>query len=72
MTRFAIVTDTHIRPPGGDLSSPFPVNLKANGRAEYAIGMLAAAKPEATSVFFRPIRSDTIPSGTSSTVTEMS
>ncbi len=48
MTRFAIITDTHIRAPGGDLSSPFPVNLKANARAEFAIGMIAAAKPDFT------------------------
>ena len=30
---FAIVTDTHIRPPEGDQSSPFPVNDLANARA---------------------------------------
>lgn len=46
--RFAIITDTHIRAPGGDLSSPFPVNEKANGRAEYAVGMIAASNPEFT------------------------
>lgn len=46
--RFAIITDTHIRAPGGDLSSPFPVNEKANARAEYAVGMIAAAKPAFT------------------------
>ncbi len=33
---FAIVTDTHIRPPGGDESSPFPVNDRANDRARFA------------------------------------
>lgn len=48
MTRFAIISDTHIRAPGGDLSSPFPVNLKANARAEFAVGMIAAAKPDFT------------------------
>lgn len=46
--RFAILTDTHIRSPKGDLSSPFPVNEKANARAEYAVGMLKAAEPEFT------------------------
>ncbi|MGI9435558.1 MAG: metallophosphoesterase family protein [Geminicoccaceae bacterium] len=47
-TRFAIITDTHIRVPGGDLSSPFPVNEKANPRAVFAVGMIAAAKPDFT------------------------
>lgn len=46
--RFAIVTDTHIRSPKGDLSSPFPVNEKANARAEYAVGMIAATNPAFT------------------------
>ena len=46
--RFAILTDTHIRSPKGDLSSPFPVNEKANARAEYAVGMLKAAEPDFT------------------------
>jgi len=48
MTRIAIISDTHIRTPGGDLSSPFPVNLKANSRATFAVGMIAAAKPDFT------------------------
>lgn len=48
MIRFAIISDTHIRAPGGDLSSPFPVNLKANARAEFAIGMIASAEPAFT------------------------
>ena len=43
--RFGIITDTHVRAPGGDRSSPFPVNEKANSRAEYAIGMLANYQP---------------------------
>lgn len=46
--QFAIVTDTHIRVPGGDLSSPFPVNNLANDRARYAVAMLQAANPEFT------------------------
>ena len=32
-----IITDTHIRAPGGDLSTVFPVNEKANNRARYAV-----------------------------------
>jgi len=39
---FGVITDTHIRTPGGDLSSPFPVNELANDRARYACGLLAA------------------------------
>lgn len=45
---FAIVTDTHIRPPGGDDSSPFPVNDLANDRARYAIAAIARHEPEFT------------------------
>ncbi len=45
---FAIVTDTHIRPPGGDDSSPFAVNGLANDRARYAIAAIARHKPEFT------------------------
>lgn len=37
---FGIITDTHIRVPGGDMSSPFPVNEKANGRARYAVSLM--------------------------------
>ena len=33
---FGVITDTHIRAPGGDLSTVFPVNTKANNRARYA------------------------------------
>jgi len=40
--RFGIITDTHIRAPEGDRSSPFPVNEKANTRAEYAVKLLAS------------------------------
>ncbi|MEM6548693.1 MAG: metallophosphoesterase [Pseudomonadota bacterium] len=42
---FGIITDTHVRVPGGDLSSPFPVNEKANARARYATALLAAHRP---------------------------
>ena len=45
---FGIITDTHIRAPGGDKSSVFPVNEKADGRARYAAELLAAQKPDFT------------------------
>jgi len=45
---FGIITDTHIRPPQGDKSSPFPVNDKANSRARYATQLLAAQNPAFT------------------------
>jgi len=45
---FAIITDTHIRAPEGDLSSPFPVNEKANGRARYAVAVVRANNPDLT------------------------
>ncbi len=43
--RFGIISDTHVRAPAGDLSSPFPVNEKANSRAAYAASLLAAHDP---------------------------
>ena len=46
MFKFAIITDTHIRSPDGDLSSPFPVNEKANNRARYAVGLIKQLQPE--------------------------
>jgi len=45
---FAIITDTHIRPPGGDESSPFTVNDLANDRARYAIAAIARHEPAFT------------------------
>ena len=45
---FAIITDTHIRPPGGDESSPFPVNALSNDRARYAIAAIARHSPAFT------------------------
>jgi 3',5'-cyclic AMP phosphodiesterase CpdA len=45
---FAIISDTHIRPPGGDQSSPFPVNLKANSRARFAVREIARRRPAFT------------------------
>ncbi|MDE0210543.1 MAG: metallophosphoesterase [Boseongicola sp.] len=38
----AILTDTHIRAPGGDQSSPYPVNTRANARARYAVEVIRA------------------------------
>ncbi len=45
---FAVITDTHIRAPEGDLSSPYPVNDKANGRARYAVEVVLANQPDLT------------------------
>lgn len=45
---FAIITDTHIRPPQGDDSSPYQVNDLANERARYASSLLAGQDPEFT------------------------
>src|SRR5262245_16498660 len=45
---FGIVSDTHIRPRGGDQSSPFPVNLKANARAQFAVQEIARRRPAFT------------------------
>ena len=45
---FALITDTHIRPPGGDESSPYAVNDLANERARFACNLLAAHNPEFT------------------------
>jgi len=42
---FGVISDTHIRAPEGDLSSPYPVNDKANARAVYACELLAAQDP---------------------------
>ena len=38
----ALLTDTHIRAPGGDQSSPYPVNARANARARYAVEVIRA------------------------------
>ena len=37
---FGVITDTHIRAPEGDQSSPFPVNDLANDRARFAACLL--------------------------------
>ena len=34
---FAVIADTHTRPEEGDESSPWEVNLLANGRARYVV-----------------------------------
>ena len=43
---FAVISDTHIRALSGDQSSPYAVNEKANGRARYAVQLIAAQKPD--------------------------
>jgi len=43
---FGIITDTHVRAPQGDRSSPYPVNDLANERARYAVNLLTAQQPE--------------------------
>ena len=44
--KFGIITDTHIRSPKGDDSSPYAVNEKANDRARYAVQLLAGQNPD--------------------------
>lgn len=44
--RFAVISDTHIRPPESDDSSPWVVNSYANGRARQAVSMVRAFAPE--------------------------
>ena len=44
--KFGIISDTHIRSPMGDQSSPYPVNEKANDRARYAVQLLADQNPD--------------------------
>ncbi|WP_226573920.1 metallophosphoesterase family protein [Acuticoccus sediminis] len=44
--RFAIVSDTHIRPKESDQSSPWIVNTYANGRARRLVSLLRAQAPE--------------------------
>jgi len=46
MFSFGIITDTHIRAPSGDTSSPYAVNDLANDRARYAVALLKAQAPE--------------------------
>jgi len=44
----AVLTDTHIRAPQGDLTSPFKVNERANARARYAVEVVKANTPDLT------------------------
>ena len=43
---FAVISDTHIRALCGDQSSPYAVNEKANGRARYAVQLVAGEQPD--------------------------
>ena len=43
---FAVISDTHIRALSGDKSSPYAVNEKANGRARFAVQLIAEQKPD--------------------------
>ena len=43
---FAVISDTHIRALSGDQSSPYAVNEKANGRARYAVQLIAVQEPD--------------------------
>jgi len=43
---FGIITDTHVRAPQGDSSSPYPVNDLANERARYAVNLLTAQQAD--------------------------
>jgi predicted phosphodiesterase len=44
--RYAIITDTHLRPEQGDESSPWEVNKHANDRARWVINKIFQAKPD--------------------------
>jgi len=46
MFSFGIITDTHIRAPIDDNSSPYAVNDLANERAKYAVELLKVQEPE--------------------------
>ena len=46
MFSFGIITDTHIRAPQGDISSPYRVNDLANDRARYAVELLKNQSPD--------------------------
>ena len=45
---FAVIADTHMRPEEGDESSPWEVNLHANGRARYVVELLNQLEPDFT------------------------
>lgn len=44
--RYAIITDTHLKPLQGDESSPWEVNKLANDRARWVISRIIRAKPD--------------------------
>ncbi len=44
----AVIADTHMRAPDGDLSSPYSVNAKANDRAAVAVDLIHAQNPVLT------------------------
>jgi len=46
MFTYAIISDTHMRPEGGDESSPWEVNKYANGRARWVIDRINRSNPE--------------------------
>lgn len=43
---YAILTDTHIKPKGGDESSPYQVNLLSEDRSRMIVGMLNRLSPD--------------------------
>ena len=45
---FGLITDTHIRPPQGDDSSPYSVNDLANDRARHACRLITTCQPAFT------------------------
>ena len=44
--RIAVIADTHTRPEEGDESSPWAVNLLANGRARYVVERVRRMRPD--------------------------
>ena len=45
---FAVIADTHTRPPEGDESSPWAVNALANARARYVVARVNQMRPVVT------------------------
>ncbi|NVM57551.1 MAG: metallophosphoesterase [Desulfobacterales bacterium] len=44
--RYAVLSDTHIRPEGGESSSPWGVNQYANDRARWVVNRINRANPD--------------------------
>jgi len=42
---FAVVTDTHIRPPSGDTQAAYPSDARQNDRARRAVAMIRERDP---------------------------